>query len=73
MQIASVGHMPPYLRGQEMNLEGSLPLGLSSDADASVQTFTLQPGDFFTFIIDRVVEAMNPAQELFGFERTRKY
>ncbi|HEY2003344.1 MAG TPA: PP2C family protein-serine/threonine phosphatase, partial [Acidobacteriaceae bacterium] len=30
MTIANAGHLPPYLNGKEMGLEGSLPLGLSS-------------------------------------------
>jgi phosphoserine phosphatase RsbU/P len=37
-----------------------------------VQRFTLSPGDRLTFMTDGVVEATNPAKELFGFERTRE-
>jgi Stage II sporulation protein E (SpoIIE) len=72
MTIANAGHLPPYRNGQEMELEGSLPLGLSSDAASPVQTITLEPGDHITFLTDGVIEAMNPANELFGFERSQQ-
>jgi hypothetical protein len=72
MKIANAGHMPPYRNGKEMELEGSLPLGLSSDAASSAQTFTLEPGDHITFLTDGVVEAMNSANELFGFARAQE-
>jgi hypothetical protein len=71
MRIANAGHLPPYLNGQEMDMEGSLPLGLSSEIEASVSALILQPGDHLTFVTDGVVEAMNGSSELFGFERTR--
>jgi len=72
MRVANAGHLPPYLNGQEMELEGSLPLGVSGEAGYSVQTFRLQPGDRLTFMTDGVVEATNPGHELFGFDRTRE-
>jgi serine phosphatase RsbU (regulator of sigma subunit) len=71
MHIANAGHLPPYLNGKEMDLEGSLPLGAIAEIDASVETFTLHPGDHLTFMTDGVVEATNPDRELFGFDRTR--
>jgi serine phosphatase RsbU (regulator of sigma subunit) len=72
MRIANAGHLPPYLNGKEMELEGSLPLGLSSDAVSSVQILTLGPGDHVTFLTDGVIEAMNLANELFGFARAQQ-
>jgi hypothetical protein len=72
MRIANAGHLPPYLNGEEMELEGSLPLGIVADTEYSVQNFTLRPGDRLTFMTDRVVEATNAAKQLFGFERTRE-
>jgi Stage II sporulation protein E (SpoIIE) len=72
MRIANAGHLPPYLNGKEMELEGSLPLGVVAEAEYTAQTFTLQPGDRLTFMTDGVVEATNPVNELFGFERTRE-
>jgi hypothetical protein len=71
MRLANAGHLPPYLNGKELGLEGSLPLGVIGETEPSVQTFTLQSGDHLTFLTDGVVEAMNPANQLFGFDRTR--
>jgi hypothetical protein len=69
MRIANAGHLPPYRNGQELDLEGSLPLGAADVIDPSSQVITLQPGDRLTFLTDGVVEAMNSQNELFGFER----
>jgi hypothetical protein len=71
MQLANAGHLPPYLNGREVILEGSLPLGFADNAEYPVQSQGLQPGDRLTFISDGVVEAINSAKELFGFDRTR--
>jgi serine phosphatase RsbU (regulator of sigma subunit) len=69
MHIANAGHLPPYLNGQELELEGSLPLGAANVIEPSSQVITLQPGDRLTFLTDGVVEAMNSGNELFGFDR----
>jgi hypothetical protein len=71
MRVANAGHLPPYLNGKEMELAGSLPLGVIGEAELSSQRFELQPGDRLTFLTDGVVEAMNSENELFGFDRTR--
>lgn len=71
MRIANAGHLPPYLNGNELDMEGSLPLGITADADYGVQTLALRPGDRLTFMTDGVVEATNPVKELFGFDRAR--
>jgi hypothetical protein len=71
MRIANAGHLPPYLNGQELHLEGSLPLGAAGVIDPSSRTITLEPGDRLTFLTDGVVEAMNSQNELFGFDRAR--
>ncbi len=71
MRIANAGHIPPYRNGLELDLEGSLPLGIDDDATYDAQTLQLAPGDHLTFITDGVIEATNPAKELFGFDRTR--
>lgn len=71
MRFANAGHLPPYLNGKELKLEGSLPLGFREDAEYPAQTVKLQPGDRLTFITDGVVEATNSAKELFGFDRAR--
>ena len=71
MRIANAGHFPPYLNGTELELEGSLPLGIAQEAEYGFQTFTLRPGERLTFMTDGVVEATNQAKELFGFDRAR--
>jgi len=71
MRIANAGHIPPYRNGHELDVEGSLPLGITDDVDYPTQTITLAPGDRLTFLTDGVPEATNPAKELFGFDRTR--
>ncbi|MGF7178879.1 PP2C family protein-serine/threonine phosphatase [Tunturiibacter psychrotolerans] len=71
MRIANAGHIPPYRNGLELDLDGSLPLGIAEDATYDTQTLQLQPGDHLTFITDGVVEATNAAKELYGFDRTR--
>jgi serine phosphatase RsbU (regulator of sigma subunit) len=71
MRIANAGHISPYRNGEEVELEGSLPLGITDDVDYATQTFTLAAGDHLTFITDGVVEATNAAKELYGFDRTR--
>ena len=71
VSIANAGHLAPYLDGEELSLESSLPLGVSMDADYAESTLTLARGNMLTFLSDGVVEAQNAAGELFGFERTR--
>lgn len=67
--MANAGHPSPYADGRELDLPAGLPLGITEAAeyeDARVE------GSAFTFISDGVLEAANPAGELFGFERTRE-
>ncbi len=47
----------------------ALPLGMDSDVKYEDQYQLLQPGDTVLFYTDGIVEAMNPARELYGFER----
>jgi serine phosphatase RsbU (regulator of sigma subunit) len=71
LRIANAGHIPPYRNGLELDLEGSLPLGIDPDAAYDTKTLQLAPADHLTFLTDGVIEAINPARELFGFDRTR--
>lgn len=71
MRVANAGHLPPYLNGTEMEIDGSLPLGTVAEVNYPVYTHALQPGDHLIFMTDGVVEATNERRELFGFERTR--
>jgi serine phosphatase RsbU (regulator of sigma subunit) len=72
--LANAGHLPPYLNGKELAVEGAMLLGMTADADFSVMRFSLQPGDRLTLLTDGIVEAQGPedrhGRELFGFART---
>ena len=67
--LANAGQLPPYLNGQEMEMEGALPLGTISDAEHSVTTFDLHPGDSLILMSDGIVEAQDVHGNLFGFDR----
>jgi serine phosphatase RsbU (regulator of sigma subunit) len=69
--IANAGHLPPYLDGEEIELPGALPLGVTEDILYETTYFNLPAGRRLTFLSDGVVEAQNPKGELFGFERCR--
>ena len=72
LTLANAGHLPPYLNGEEIPLESSLPLGITADTSYAESTLQLNPVDRLTFLSDGVVEAQSPAGELFGFDRTRE-
>jgi hypothetical protein len=67
--MANAGHLAPFLNGEAMELEGSLPLGIIAGAEFSESRFTLREGDEVSLYTDGVLEARNEAGELFGFER----
>lgn len=68
--IANAGHLAPYIDGKEIAVENGLPLGIVSAASYAETRFQLHPGNTLILLSDGVVEAQNPAGELFGFERT---
>jgi serine phosphatase RsbU (regulator of sigma subunit) len=67
--IANAGHLPPYLNETEVQMEGALPLGLIPEADFSVTTITLRPGDSLILMSDGIVEAQDDKGNLFGFDK----
>ncbi len=69
--LANAANPAPYLNGQEVELEGALPLGLTPEVDYPTRAFWLECGDRLTFVSDGVVEAER-GRELFGFERTQR-
>ena len=69
--LANAGHLAPYRNGEEVSLHSGLPLGIAADTTYPESSLQLAPGDTLTFLSDGVVEARNPAGELFGFDRTR--
>jgi hypothetical protein len=70
--LANAGHLPPYLNGKELPMEGALPLGMSPTAKFSLMHFQLAPGDRLLLMSDGVVEAQDRDGQLFGFDRVNK-
>jgi hypothetical protein len=70
--LANAGHIPPYLNGKPMPMEGALPLGILDGAEFSILHFALAPGDTLVMISDGVLEATDAHGRLFGFERTQQ-
>ncbi|HEY6446419.1 MAG TPA: PP2C family protein-serine/threonine phosphatase [Acidobacteriaceae bacterium] len=71
LHLANAGHIPPWRNGAEIEMPGSLPLGMTAPLDSAALTLQMQPGDTLTFVSDGVVEAQNAAGQLFGFDRAR--
>ena len=72
VSLANAGHLPPYLNGQPIDLEGALPLGVIATAEFSVAHFQLQENDRLVVASDGIVEAMNEQGQLFGFARVQQ-
>lgn len=70
--LVNAGHMPPYLNGKPLAMEGALPLGIYAGAEPSRMRFALKDQDCLLLVSDGVVEARNPKGELFGFERLQE-
>ncbi|MGD0740186.1 MAG: SpoIIE family protein phosphatase [Terracidiphilus sp.] len=67
--LANAGHLPPYLNGQELAIDGALPLGAAPGIDFPVLNFKLAEGDSLMLMTDGVAEAQDAAGQLFGFDR----
>jgi sigma-B regulation protein RsbU (phosphoserine phosphatase) len=67
------GHPPPLVcRGDEvipLGEAGGLPLGIFAESEYSETTFQLRDGDVVVMFTDGVLEAMDPAGEMFGESR----
>lgn len=73
--IANAGHNLPYQHTQSGLIERratGLPLGLMPGMTYPEISFSMQPGDTLLLTSDGVIEAHNPAGEIFGFERVRQ-
>jgi hypothetical protein len=71
--LVNAGHLPPYLNGRELPMEGALPLGTIPNIDFPILQFHISPGDTLTLISDGILEAQKPDGELFGFERITQH
>ncbi|UWZ82253.1 PP2C family protein-serine/threonine phosphatase [Occallatibacter riparius] len=67
--LANAGHLPPYLNGVPVEIEGSLPLGLVENLESSMLKFQLSPSDRLLLVSDGVPEATDLQGKLFGFDR----
>ena len=72
LTIANAGGTHPLLLRDgalsEIPVDG-IPLGLFPEADYSVSTLRLVPGDVVIFASDGILESVNAKQQEFGFER----
>ena len=67
--LANAGHLPPILNQRELEIEGSLPLGVLPAAIYDEVSIQLHPGDQLSIYTDGLVEARSAAGELYGFDR----
>jgi hypothetical protein len=70
--LANAGHLPPYLNGEPVSMEGTLPLGMIDHAQFSLLHFQLKDGDKLLLMSDGIVEATDAHGHLFGFDRVRE-
>jgi serine phosphatase RsbU (regulator of sigma subunit) len=67
--LVNAGHLPPYLNGEPLAMEGALPLGMLPGDIFSVMNFKLAEGDRLLLLSDGIAEARDADGRLFGFER----
>jgi hypothetical protein len=70
LTAANAGHIAPYANGKELEIDNSLPLGITAAVAYSNSTVHLEPAAKLTLLTDGVIEAQNEKGELFGFDRT---
>jgi sulfur transfer complex TusBCD TusB component (DsrH family) len=70
--LANAGHLPPYLNGAPLAMEGALPLGMLAGAVFSVMNFKLAEGDRLLLLSDGIAEARDADGQLFSFERVEQ-
>ncbi len=72
LTAANAGHMPPYINGTELEMDGALPLGILCAVPYDNVEYQLKPGDALTLMTDGVVEAQDQEGKLFGFDRVQQ-
>lgn len=70
--LVNAGHLPPYLNGEPVMLEGALPLGIMEGAKPSIAEFQLGPDDRLVLLSDGIAEAADTDGNLFGFDRVQE-
>jgi hypothetical protein len=66
--FASAGHPAPYWNGQEMEMAGALPLGITDTVEYENHTLSLQVSDHLVVVSDGLLEAQDARGNLLGFE-----
>jgi hypothetical protein len=72
VKLVNAGHIAPYLNGEQLSMEGALPLGIMEGAEFSVMHFHLKDGDKLVLMSDGIAEATDADGHLFGFERVNE-
>lgn len=72
VRLANAGHLPPYLNGEPLKMEGALPLGMIEGAEFSLIHFRLSREDRLVMLSDGIAEAADADGNLFGFERAEE-
>jgi hypothetical protein len=67
--LANAGHLPPFLNQRELEIDGSLPLGLLTSATYDEVSILLRSGDQLSLYTDGLLEARSATGELYGFDR----
>jgi hypothetical protein len=67
--VASAGHPAPFLNRNELEMEGSLPLGIIPGVAYPETSFDMREGDHIAMYTDGLIEARNAKGEIFSFER----
>jgi hypothetical protein len=70
--LANAGHVAPYRNGEELPMEGALPLGMFESAETSLMRFEMRAGDRLVLMSDGIAEAMDVHGKMLGFERVRE-
>jgi serine phosphatase RsbU (regulator of sigma subunit) len=74
LYLSNAGQLTPLIRHADgtlayLEVPAALPLGMRRDVEIPQMELTLAPGDTLLFYTDGIVEAHDPARQLFGFER----
>lgn len=72
VKLVNAGHIAPYLNGEQLAMEGALPLGIMEGTEFSVMHFHLKDGDKLVLMSDGIAEATDAEGALFGFERVHE-
>jgi hypothetical protein len=70
--LVNAGHLPPYLNGKPLPIEGALPLGIAEPAEFSVLRFQLAKSDRLMLVSDGIAEATDARGPSFRLRACRR-